>query len=126
MKLDSKNASIGALILLAAIAGYVVLLINPTADTSDARGIFIFVIPVVQLLFTNSAVKPIQDSTAQLEKNTNGVLSAKIGEIADAAAAKVAANVQSSPTATEVVEKAKAEAKPRRKTTAKKKETDNG
>jgi len=131
MKLDTKTASIGAGVLVASIMGYVILLALHS-DASDARSIFLFCIPVVQLLFTNSAVKPIQDSTAQLEKNTNGVLSAKVGEMAEAAANKAIASYTNQPTTNlvspaAVVEASKTAAKPtRRRTTAKKKESDNG
>jgi len=90
--MDKNILLAGSGLLVACIIGYVVLLESHT-DSSDARGLFLFVIPIVTGMFTASQVKSVQDATKDVaqkvdtvQKQTNGVLSTKVTEVAHSAA----------------------------------------
>jgi len=86
--MDTRIIAIGGGVLVAMIAGYVVML-SEGIDGSLANGVFLAVLPVITGLFTAGQVKSVQDSTKTIAQNTNGVLSAKVAEIAEATAQNV-------------------------------------
>lgn len=73
---------LGVVLAIFSMVGYVVLALSGNDNLEAARGVFLFVTPFIAILLGSSAY----DKIKNIEKQTNGHLTKRIEDTADAAA----------------------------------------
>jgi hypothetical protein len=82
---------LGVILAIASIAGYVSLALSGIRDLEAARGVFLFATPFIAILLGASAFDKINERTKTIADQTNGHLTKKINDTAEAAVRKVLA-----------------------------------
>ena len=79
---------LGAVLLTFGLIGYIALavLLKGDPDAATIRGSFLFLIAPASALLVGGQFQEVRDQADRIEKNTNGVLSKRVQDIADAAA----------------------------------------
>ena len=77
---------LGVILAVASIVGYVALALSGDDRLEAARGVFLFATPFIAILLGASAFERINERTKNIESQTNGHLTKRIQDTADAAA----------------------------------------
>jgi signal-transduction protein with cAMP-binding, CBS, and nucleotidyltransferase domain len=76
----------GVVLAIASIFGYVALALSGSDRLEAARGVFLFTTPFIAMLLGASAFEKINAKTDEIKQQTNGHLTKRIEDTADAAA----------------------------------------
>lgn len=88
MKYDTMSKIIGAAILAVSIVAYVILSLADNGN-DNIQGLILFVSPVVTWLLMRDKIDSINETSQQIQKQTNGLLTRHIDEVAASAIEQV-------------------------------------
>lgn len=99
MNYSKNNIILGTILAVVGVIAYVVIAVTLPNDAVKIQNLILFVTPFITALLIADPLSQIKRDTDTISKNTNGVLSQHIDEVANRAAQRAAEYMQ--PTETE-------------------------